>query len=151
MAVPVCDAVVCRTQEVEEVPTYCTCNGAWKSSDMCSPCKWSHHYESSWYHVLRDMHLKEGKPFACPIVKLDCTTSFRIGCDTSSTAKHTCRFASFNVSSPAYLQLVNFRRHCESPRHIAACVKVGVHVGVSRKKANELSVDANTPGSQKFS
>ena len=156
----VLDPSISESESVVEVakPSFvsghCTCNGALKTKLMCPPCKWNKLYANEsgadWKTELCNVHLKEGRPYLCPIVRHQDYSVFRVGCDPCRRAGSTCRFGSFSVASAAFLQLISFKRHCESPRHIAACKRIGLDVVVSKEAASKMSVSANTPSTAHF-
>ena len=132
------------------IPNICTCNHSQRTADMCSDCKWCK-FEPSWKASLTQMHLKEGEPYLCPIVRRwDCSDLFKVGCDTCAAANLKCAFAQFRVKTPSHLQLCSFARHCESPRHVVACQRLGIDVRLSDTAAKKLAIESNAPEDSKF-
>ena len=121
---------------------------------MCSDCKWSTFYPGpgGWKERLTELHIKESEPFMCPIIRKDLAEadSFMVGCLPCANAGLTCVFAKFEVCTTAHLQLVSLRRHCESPRHVAACRKMGIDVVISQAQSKKFEIAANSPCTGKF-
>ena len=97
------------------------------------------------------MHQVEGYTHACPIVQGDPSGhTFKIGCTVCRSAGLKCQWSKFRIHTPAHLQLISLRRHCESPKHILAAKQQGITVILPKEVAMKLDVDRVAPEDGRF-
>lgn len=126
--------------------SFCQCGGV---SPLCAYCIWGK-LGPKWQAELRDCHRKNGQPFCCPIISDIIEGNFAVGCTVCRDAGSKCSFGQFKVNTPKYVQMISFRRHIESSKHIAVCERLGIEVIISAKGAQKLQLAANAPQSSLF-
>ena len=125
----------------------CRCTPPWRK--QCAYCIWGK-LGPQWQTELRDSHRKNGQPYICPIISDTTGGNFAVGCSVCRDAGNMCNFGQFNVRTPAYMQMVSFRRHIDSPKHIAVCERLGIEVIIRKTSVKRLESAALAPQSSLF-